>query len=72
MTLTGKTQAQLDAEKNIQLLKEEQNYLQDYLDATDWYVTRLVERNITIPADVTAQRLANVERLNVLKGLLNG
>jgi len=30
------------------------------LASTDWYVTRKVERNVDIPADVTAKRLAIV------------
>jgi len=30
------------------------------LAQTDWYVTRKIERNVDIPADVTAKRLAIV------------
>ena len=40
---------------------------QSYLDSTDWYVTRLMERQVAIPDDVKAQRLDMIERINTLK-----
>jgi hypothetical protein len=41
---------------------------QAYLDSTDWYVTRLVEREIPIPLDVKRNRANAVTILNELKG----
>jgi len=69
MMLTGKTQFVVDAEKLQIELKEEQTILQVYLDSTDWYVTRLIERNINIPDDVKAKRLESINRINEIKEL---
>lgn len=47
-----------------QMLIDEQ---QQYLDSTDWYVTRLIERNIPIPQEVSVARLAAIDKINELK-----
>lgn len=50
-----------------QMLIDEQ---QQYLDSTDWYVTRLMERNTPIPQEISIARLAAVNRINELRQLL--
>lgn len=67
MILIGKTQAQLDAEKIQAGLKAEQDVLQSYLDSTDWYVTRYVERQIAIPDEIKVKRLEAIDRINIIK-----
>jgi len=67
MKLTGKTQSVVDAEKLQIELKEQQTILQVYLDSTDWYVTRLIERNIDIPDDVKAKRFESINKINEIK-----
>jgi len=67
MILIGKTQAQLDVEKIQAGLKAEQDVLQSYLDSTDWYVTRYVERQIAIPDEIKAKRLEAIDRINIIK-----
>ena len=42
------------------------------LASTDWYVTRKVERNVDIPADVTAKRLAIVAESERLETAIAG
>jgi len=37
------------------------------LAATDWYVTRNVEREIEIPADIAAERATAIEKFNTFK-----
>jgi hypothetical protein len=71
MKLSGKTQAQLDVENNIISLNQEKNLLQKYLDDTDWYVIRFMERQIAIPEEVASTRLTNINRINEIKVLLN-
>ncbi len=67
MILTGKTQVQLDAEKIQAELKVERDVLQSYLDSTDWYVTRYVERQIAIPDEIKTKRLEAIDRINFIK-----
>lgn len=45
-------------------LANEKIEAQKYLDSTDWYITRLVERQVAVPEEVTALRLAAVAKLN--------
>lgn len=42
--------------------------LNRYLDSTDWYVTRMIERTIDIPDDVKVKRLEAVNRINEIRG----
>jgi hypothetical protein len=37
------------------------------LAATDWYVTRNVEREIEIPADIAAERATAIEKFNTFE-----
>ncbi len=69
MILTGKTQIQVDAAKQAADLLLEMNEAQAYLDSTDWYVTRKMERDIPVPADISAERLAKINRINEIKAV---
>lgn len=70
MILTGKTQQEVDSAKQQSDLKQELATLQAYLDSTDWYVTRKMERDISIPVDVSAERLIKINRINEIKALV--
>lgn len=50
-----------------QMLLDEQ---QQYLDSTDWYITRMVERNVLIPEDVQIKRADAIAKINELRLIL--
>jgi uncharacterized protein with FMN-binding domain len=35
-----------------------------YLSSTDWYITRLAERDIQVPVEITSKRLEAIQLLN--------
>ena len=37
---------------------------QDYLNSTDWYIIRKMERNIEVPEEISQNRLAAIAALN--------
>ena len=67
MVLTGKTQEAIDMERiALEKAKRIKEY-QEYLDTTDWYVIRLMERNVNIPEDVLLLRNEAVVKINELR-----
>jgi hypothetical protein len=52
------------------LLERELKSLNDFLDSTDWYVVRLIERGIPIPEEVSKSRSCAINRINEIKVLL--
>jgi len=68
MKLTGKTQAQLDAEKQAQEKETEIQESQNKLDATDWYAVRFAETGVLIPEEIKTERQALREKISQLRG----
>lgn len=56
MKLTGKSQAQVDADKAEAERLAEISELERYLKSTDWYATRLAETGKSIPDEVITKR----------------
>ena len=52
MNLTGKTQAQVDAEAAAEHRLSEIAEMTAYLASTDWYATRLAETGKPIPEEI--------------------
>ena len=67
MKLKGKTQSQVDLEKKEKLLQQDQIDSQKYLDSTDWYIIRKLEREIEIPNDVKNKRAQAIKKINEFK-----
>ena len=67
MKLTGKSQAQVDAEKAEAARLTEVAELEGYLKSTDWYATRLAETGKAIPDEVITKRNAARERISELR-----
>ena len=61
--ITGKTQADLDAEAAETARTERNDTARAYLRETDWYIIRNVETGARIPNEVVERRAA--ERLKV-------
>ncbi len=61
--LTGKTQADLDADAAETATTERNDAARSYLRETDWYIIRNVEIGARIPNEVIERRAA--ERLKV-------
>ena len=47
------------------LVEKQKEEYQKYLDDTDWYVIRKMERNIDIPSDVSTARLEAINFLDI-------
>ena len=65
--LVGRTLSTLQSSKVTQAKEESANCLK----STDWYITRKVERNVAIPSEITAFRLAVVTNYASLKTAIN-
>ena len=59
------------ADLKSKLLSQAKEQSFNILSDTDWYVTRKVERNVAIPSDITAHRLAVVTNYASLKTAIN-
>lgn len=53
-----------DITEEYNLAKQKQE-AQSYLNSTDWYITRFVERGVAVPQEITQARLAAVATLNL-------
>lgn len=67
MTLTGLSKNDVTKRDTDAKAKQTIAELQSYLDSTDWYVTRKMERSIDIPSDVATKRLSAIDQINQLK-----
>jgi len=67
MKLTGKTQTQVDNERTLQELKQEEQSLLKYLSETDWYVNRFTESKTKIPEEVKNERSAARDRISEIR-----
>ena len=65
--LVGRTLSTLQSSKVTQAKEQSANCLK----STDWYITRKVERNVAIPSEITAYRLAIVTNYASLKTAIN-
>jgi hypothetical protein len=65
--LVGRTLATLQSEK----VTQEKEQAANYLKSTDWYVVRKIERDVAIPSEITAHRLAVVTNYESLKTAIN-
>ena len=65
--LVGRTLSTLQSSKVTQAKEQSA----DRLKSTDWYITRKVERNVAIPSEITAYRLAIVTNYASLKTAIN-
>jgi len=65
--LVGRTLSTLQSSKVTQAKEQSA----DRLKSTDWYITRKVERNVAIPSEITAFRLAVVTNYASLKTAIN-
>lgn len=54
----------VDITEEYNLAKQKQE-AQSYLNSTDWYITRFVERGVAVPQEITQARLAAVATLNL-------
>lgn len=57
-TMSGKTQAQMDTEAQIEQAKHTVATNQSYLDSTDWHASYSVETGVPIDATVKQNRVA--------------
>ena len=62
--IPSELQEALDAEQVANELSTKIAEAKQYLASTDWYITRLAERNIQVPIDVTSKRLEAIQLLN--------
>ena len=63
ITISGKTQATLDAERETEERAATNDAAQAYLRETDWYVIRLAETGAEIPEEIRTER--NTARNNI-------
>ncbi|WP_304225409.1 hypothetical protein [Gracilinema caldarium] len=52
------------------LLEKELRSLNEYLNSTDWYIVRFIERGIAVPMEVSESRSCAINRINEIKVLL--
>ncbi|WP_304223135.1 hypothetical protein [Gracilinema caldarium] len=52
------------------LLERELKSLNDFLNSTDWYIIRLIERGGPVPEEVSKNRSRAINRINEIKALL--
>lgn len=52
------------------LLEKELRSLNEYLNSTDWYIVRFIERGIAVPAEVSESRSRAINRINEIKAIL--
>lgn len=69
MKLTGKTKTQIDGERVLQELKQEEQNLLKYLSDTDWYVNRFAETAVEIPDDIKVKRSEARERISAIRSV---
>jgi hypothetical protein len=67
MKLTGKSQAQVDAEAAQKKLDEKEQALLEYLAITDWYVVRFAETAQPVPEEVIGRREQARQRISELR-----
>lgn len=65
--MTGRTKAQVDAEKARTEAADEINRLTAVLISTDWYVTRQAETGKAVPAEVLAERQECRDKISDLR-----
>jgi len=59
-----------EEEKKNKKLLDEKFSLNKYLNSTDWYIIRKMERSIDIPEEIKQEREKSIIRLNEIEGLL--
>lgn len=62
------TKEQIEAEENRKKDEETIASLQNYLDNTDWYVTRKQETGKEIPEEILTARREARDRISLLRG----
>jgi hypothetical protein len=72
MRLTGKTQAQVDAEANASALRTEQTELLAYLDASRYHLDIAQETGVEVWPEVRAERAAARTRISAIRKALEG
>lgn len=65
--MTGKTKAQLEAERARAAATDEINRLTAVLISTDWYVTRQAETGKAVPPEVLAERQECRDKISELR-----
>jgi len=68
--MTGKTKAQLEAERVRAAATDEINRLTAVLISTDWYVTRQAETGKAVPPEVLAERQECRDKISDLRAAL--
>lgn len=68
MIMTGKTQAQVDAEKALVAAKEQIVTAEAYLRGTDWKIARSVETATTVDAATLTKRASARAEIMALRG----
>jgi hypothetical protein len=68
MKISGKTQAEVDAENVESARLVEIAELETYLTSTDWYATRMAETGKAIPEEIIGKRKAARDRISALRG----
>lgn len=72
MKIIGKTQKELDQEKNIKNLEIERKELIEKLNSTDWYITREFDTGKVTPTDIKEQRNYYRSRISEINNIING